>query len=418
MRNTPTDLAALSVAESAAAIRDRAVSAAELTDACLQRVERWQPTINAFIAIDAGRALDAAKAADSALARGDAVGPLHGVPLAHKDMFARAGESCSGGSLMLGDIAADATATVIERLGAAGAISVGGLNMAEFAAGPTGHNEHVGDCRNPWNPAYITGGSSSGSGAAVASRIVPAALGSDTGGSVRLPAAICGIIGLKPTYGRVSRFGAMPRAWSLDTIGPLTRSVADCALIASIIAGPDPKDPTTWAAPSSERLTDFAGDLKGLRVGIMPDRYMAECHGEIAAAHEAALDVMVSLGAERVAVDPQGFDESYALAEVISKSEAAALHRKWMRERPQDYSMVVFSRTEAGLHLPATSYLEALALRGPLLRRFRIRRVRPSRRAAFADAARPGADAGADGRRQHCRDPGDDRNAHPLHTAR
>src|SRR5262249_18098666 len=202
-----TEPALMTLAEAAAAIRARQLSSVEATKAALARIEQWQPRLNCFIAIDAEGALKQAAALDAELARGRVRGPLHGVPLAHKDMFYRAGRISTCGSEIRRTWRAGLTPTGLPPLDEAGPADPGALNMAEFAAGPTGHNEHFGHCRNPFNPAHITGGSSSGSGASVAARLVYGALGSDTGGSIRLPAAACGVIGLKPTYGRVSRYG-------------------------------------------------------------------------------------------------------------------------------------------------------------------------------------------------------------------
>ncbi len=198
----------------------------------------------------------------------DWFGPLHGVPLAHKDMYYQAGRLCTCGSRLRNDFRPDITSTAIERLSAAGAYSFAGLNMAEFAQNPTGHNREFGDCHNPWNPPYITGGSSSGSGAAVAARFVYAALGSDTGGSIRLPASACGVTGLKPTQTRVSRYGAMPLSFTLDNVGPLTRTARDCARVMTLIAGRDPKDPTSSHLPVPDYEGALDGDVRGMRIGI------------------------------------------------------------------------------------------------------------------------------------------------------
>ena len=210
--NDPT---ALTLREAAAAIAQGRLRSEALVEACLDRIARLQPILNCFIRVTAEAAREQARAADRAVKAGQAIGPLHGVPLAHKDMFYRAGEVCTCGSKIRADFVPDHTATVLTRFDAAGSIELGRLNMAEFALGPTGHNEHYGRCRNPWNPDYITGGSSSGSGAAVAAGLAFGALGSDTGGSVRLPAAACGVVGIKPTFGRVSRYGTMPLSHSL-----------------------------------------------------------------------------------------------------------------------------------------------------------------------------------------------------------
>ena len=261
------DPAMLSLTELAAAIRERKLSSVEATTAHLERIPAWQPKINAFVSVEAESALELARAADAALARGEIKGPLHGVPLAHKDMYYSAGKVAGCGSKLREGWIAPTTSTAIARLEAAGSFRFGALHMAEFAYGPTGHNAYLGHARNPWNTEHITGGSSSGSGAAVAARLVPAALGSDTGGSIRLPAHFCGITGLKPTYGRVSRANAMPLSFTLDTVGPLARTAEDCALIMSLIAGPDPLDPTTSAAPAWD--AEAAGrSPRALKIGV------------------------------------------------------------------------------------------------------------------------------------------------------
>src|SRR5205085_815976 len=219
---------------------------------------------------------------------GSGTGALAGIPLAHKDMFYRAGQvSNCGSKIRRGWVAAE-TATVLERLDAAGALDIGALNMAEFAYGPTGHNDNGGDCCNPWNPQYITGASSSGSGAAAAARLVFAALGSDTGGSVRLPAAACGVTGLKTTWGRVSRHGAMPLSHSLDSIGPLARSAEDCALVLEAIAGDDPRDPLT-----SRAALDLDLDLeRPFKVALSSAWIERNAHPEVAAAVFAAAKLL------------------------------------------------------------------------------------------------------------------------------
>ena len=362
--------ALMSLAAAAAAIRARDLSSVEATQAALARIEQWQPRLNCFIAVDAEGALKQAAALDADLARGRIRGPLHGVPLAHKDMFYRAGRVSTCGAEIRRHWRASTTATALSRIDDAGAVDLGALNMAEFAAGPTGHNEHFGHCRNPFNPAHLTGGSSSGSGAAVAARLVYGALGSDTGGSIRLPAAACGVIGLKPTYGRVSRYGAMARAWSLDHVGPLTRTAEDCALMMATIAGYDVND----GAVSHEPVPDFPAGLndgiKGLRVGVVVETNDAPVDPEVRAAVDASLEVLRSLGAEPVPVRLPHLKEWYSFADTISKCEGATIHARWLRERPQDYSNHVRTRLEAGLVLPATRYIEALSVRGRHLAEF------------------------------------------------
>jgi aspartyl-tRNA(Asn)/glutamyl-tRNA(Gln) amidotransferase subunit A len=339
-----SDPAALSLAAAAQALRARHISSRELVDACLARIARWQPRINAFISVEQHAANE-------------------GVPLAHKDMFYRKGRVSNCGSRIRRGWIAQETSTALSRLDAAGMLQIGTLNMVEFAFGPTGHNEHWGDCRNPWNPDYIAGGSSSGSGAAVAARLVFGALGSDTGGSVRIPAAACGVTGLKTTWGRVSRHGAMPLSHSLDTIGPLARSAEDCALILAAIAGFDPKDPLS----SREPVGDYVLTKKKLRVALSSNWIERQAEPEVAAAVRAAAR---QFGATLIEVEPPDFDTLSAHCITVMQAEASAQHARWMRERPGDYSSVVRSRLEAGFAVPAAAYLEALRLRAGWLERF------------------------------------------------
>ncbi len=365
-----SDLLNLSLTDVAQAIRRKKVSSLEVTRACLERARAVQPAVNCFIAIEEDDALRAARAADRAIQRGARLGPLHGVPLAHKDMFYRAGRITTGGSKILRDYRPNVTATVVQRMADAGAIWLGSLNMAEFAANPTGHNEHWGDCCNPWNPAHITGGSSSGSGAAVAARTCYGALGSDTGGSIRLPAAANGVVGLKPTYGRVSRYALLPRVWSLDTVGPLTRTVRDCARLTAVIAGADPHDPTasTVPAPRYEKLLD--GRIRGLKIGVPRHHYHDDITADVRRAMDESLAVLRGRGARIVEIDVPDPHHTYQLTNAIGQVESATIYANWLRERPQDFSLVVRTRSEAGLLVPAVSYLEALNARARIAAEF------------------------------------------------
>ena len=242
----------MSLVDVAAAIANGETTSRAVTEACIARIERVAPKLNCFISFNPEGALDAADAADAQLAAGKPIGSLHGVPLAHKDMYYREGVVTTCGSKIRSDFRPDHTATALTRLSAQGALHLGGLNMSEFATGPTGHNTHYGAARNPWNPDYVTCGSSSGSGSATGGRLVFGALGSDTGGSIRLPATACGLVGIKPTQTRVSRYGAMGLSFSLDNVGPLTRTVRDCARMLGIIAGHDPLDPTSSRHPVAD----------------------------------------------------------------------------------------------------------------------------------------------------------------------
>src|SRR6202047_2927855 len=263
-----TEPALLSLTAIAQAIAAKRVSSREVTQSCLDRIAQWQPRLNAFMAIEAEEALAAADAADAALAKGNSGGALHGVPLAHKDMYYDAGKVVTCGSKIRRDFVATTTSTALQRLKDAGTIRLGSLQMSEFAYGPTGHNAHFGPVHNPWHVDHITGGSSSGSGSAVAARLTFAALGSDTGGSIRMPAHFCGVTGLKTTLGRISRAGAMPLSQSLDTVGPLARTVADCAVITGLMAGTDPEDPTAVDAPVPDYMAATKGSIKGMKIGV------------------------------------------------------------------------------------------------------------------------------------------------------
>ncbi len=360
------ELFELSLVEAVEGVRRGDFSSLELTEACLARIERAQPRLNCFISCDADAARDQATQADAARQ----YAPLAGVPLAHKDMFYRAGRVSTCGSKIRRNVTADVTATVLTRLDAAGALEIGTLNMSEFAAGATGHNVHHGDCENPWKPGTAPGGSSSGSGAAVAARLVFGALGSDTGGSVRLPAYFCGVAGLRPTHGRVSRFGAMPRSWSADAIGPLAREVRDVARMLGVIAGADANDPTCESVAVPEYEAGIEASIKGLKIG-RPHGFLADnLDAPRRIALEASLEVLHGLGAEIVDIDMADLTPAFAAAQIILKAEAAALHQQWISERPDDYAFGIRTEMEAGLFIPAARYIAALRKRGQILADF------------------------------------------------
>src|SRR6266702_5514725 len=277
-----TEPALMSLRSVAKAIAEKRFSSREATQSCLDRIAQWQPRLNAFMAIEAEAALAAADAADAALAKGSKRGVLHGVPLAHKDMYYEAGKVVTCGSKIRRDFVATTISTALQRLKDAGTIRLGSLQMAEFAYGPTGHNSHYGSVHNPWSVDHITGGSSSGSGSAVAARLTFAALGSDTGGSIRMPAHFCGVTGLKTTVGRVSRAGAMPLSQSLDTVGPLARTAADCAMLLALMAGTDPEDLTASVTPVADYMAATRGSMKGLRIGVPTAFYGDDLDPEVA----------------------------------------------------------------------------------------------------------------------------------------
>jgi aspartyl-tRNA(Asn)/glutamyl-tRNA(Gln) amidotransferase subunit A len=364
------ELSAMSMTEVADAIRKGKVSSLEVTENCLARIDHVQPQLNCFISIEREEVLAAARTADERLARRVRVGPLHGVPLAHKDMFYRQGKVATCGSKILRDQRQEITATVIDRLNGAGALWIGGLNMGEFASDPTGGNEHWGRCHNPWNTNYVTGGSSSGSVAAVAARATYASLGSDTGGSIRTPAAMCGVVGLKPTNGRVSVYGAMPRAWSHDCVGPIARTVRDCARLLEIIAGADQNDPATSAEPVHPYERRLRGSIKGLRIGIPANYFSDEVTDDVQMRMDDSIAVLKSLGAQVVSIDVPNPEYVFKLSIIMSEAESSTYHAGWMRTRPQDYSAGVRARFEPGLNIPATQYIAALNERARLRREF------------------------------------------------
>jgi aspartyl-tRNA(Asn)/glutamyl-tRNA(Gln) amidotransferase subunit A len=362
-----TEPALLSLTEVARAIAQKRVSSREVTQSCLNRIAQWQPRLNAFMAIEAEQALAAADAADAALAKGHNRGVLHGVPLAHKDMYYDAGKVVTCGSKIRRDWVATTTATSLQRLKDAGTIRLGSLQMVEFAYAPTGHNPHYGPVHNPWNVHHITGGSSSGSGSAVAARLTFAALGSDTGGSIRMPAHFCGVTGLKTTVGRISRAGAMPLSQSLDTVGPLARTVKDCALLLGLMAGADPSDPTAVGGEVPDYMAAADGSLKGLTVGVPSAFYVDDLDADTTRILDETVATLKREGAQVLSVELPEQRQLTAACQFVLAVEAAAFHKRWMIERPQDYGPQVLMRLQNGLAIPAVSYLEAMRWRGPAL---------------------------------------------------
>ncbi len=364
-----TDLAELDLATAAEGVRSGKWSSRELVEASLRRIERWNPQVNAYVSVEAEDCLAAADLADAAVARGDSLGPLHGVPLAHKDLFDRPGKKASCGSQVRREIEGRTTSTVIQRLADAGGLYLGGLNMSELAVGPTGHNLHYGHCRNPWNTERFTGGSSSGTGAAVAARLAFGGLGTDTGGSVRLPSAFCGIVGLKPTQGRISRHGVMGLSYSLDNVGPMGRTVRDVARMTDVVAGHDPRDVTSARLPAPACEAATARGVKGLRIGIVEDGlYLQNLSDEAAGLIDAAKAVLTGAGAQLVPVTLPHQELLANLSNILLGAEACMYNRSALTGRPLDIQPQVRARLMAGFGYPALAYTRALQLRGPILR--------------------------------------------------
>jgi len=359
----------LTIRQVADRLRRRELSPVELTEAILDRIDRLDGQLNAFITVMRNEALEQARQAEQALGAGNDLGPLHGVPISLKDLYQTAGVKTTGGSKILADWVPTADATVTRRLREAGAIVVGKNNLHEFAYGATNENPHYGSARNPWDRERITGGSSGGSGAAVAAGLGYASMGSDTGGSIRCPAALCGVVGIKPTYGRVSRAGVLPLSWSLDHCGPLTRTVEDAALILNAISGQDPTDPASADRPVPDFTAGLDGKADGLRVGVIREYFGENVQPEVASAVRAAIADLERLGAqvEEVSVP----EDAYALGtwNAIGCSEATTIHEPWLNSRRDEYGPDVLERLLQGQHVTATQYLKGQRARRVLIDR-------------------------------------------------
>ncbi len=354
----------------AAAIAARRMSAVEAIERCLGRIERRDAGLRTFITVDADGARRAARERDVELAAGRARGPLHGVPLAWKDLCFLRALPTSCGTRTPAYFVAEADCTAAARLVAAGAVTLGKLNMSELALGPFGDNAHHGHVQNPWRAGHCAGGSSSGSGAAVAAGLAAGALGTDTGGSIRLPAACCGIVGLKPTYGRVSRAGVMALSWSNDHVGPMTRTVRDAALLLGLMAGHDPSDATTSRRPVPDYLAGIEQGGGGLRIGLPTNYYFEDADPDVGVAVRAAAERLSRDGARVIELrvpDPQPIVDATGL---VSRAESAAIHARVVRERPHELQPAVRARLEVGFHVPAHDYLQALRLRARWAREF------------------------------------------------
>jgi aspartyl-tRNA(Asn)/glutamyl-tRNA(Gln) amidotransferase subunit A len=356
-------LAGLSARALARQIRDRKISSAEATKAAIDRLSTCHELTHCVIALEADTAISAARSADAAIADGSAKGVLTGVPLAHKDMFDRKGRIPSWGAKIRPDKPAAEDATVIARYHAAGALQIATLHLTEFAYGPTGHNYVLGHARNPWDPTRITGGSSGGTAAAVAYGAIPAGLGSDTGGSLRVPAACCGVTSIKPTWGRISRAGAMPLAPQLDTVGVIARHVEDLALMLGLLAGPDVRDPSASALPVPDYLGRLDTPVRGLRVGL-DEKVAGEAHPEVQRMVDQVLGILESLGLARARCAFPDWQTLDHLVQLVQLPDAAAAHAAFLRSRPDDYGPQVRSRVEVGHFLSAVDHLTALRARG------------------------------------------------------
>jgi aspartyl-tRNA(Asn)/glutamyl-tRNA(Gln) amidotransferase subunit A len=370
---TDDELCSLTIASAGRLLRTRALSPVELTEAYLARIERLDPTLRAFITVTGDLARHQARRAERELSRRKWRGPLHGIPLSLKDLYWTAGIRTTAGSRILADFVPRTDSTATERLNAAGAILLGKTNLHEFAAGITTDNPHWGTCQNPWKLGYIPGGSSGGSAAAVAASLGLASLGSDTGGSIRIPAAYCGIVGHKPTYGLVPRHGILPESWSLDHGGPMTRTAVDAAAVLQAIAGHDPRDPTSSSRGVPQYARALRADLKGLRVGVPRNYYFDIIDPEVEGAVRQAIERLKQLGARVVQVKLPGVEAALDTCFVVAWAEAAHYHRRWLSTRAEEYGSDVRSLLEGALLYLASDYLQGQRVRA--LIRESLRRV-------------------------------------------
>lgn len=356
-------LTRLDITQLAPQLRAKQISPVEVTEAYLQRIDRLNPLLNAYITVMPDQALAAARAAEAEIARGVYRGPLHGVPIGIKDLFDVAGVPNTMGSKILRNNLPATDATLVRKLKDAGAIVLGKQNLHEFAFGITSENPHYGPVRNPWNVDRVPGGSSGGTAAAVAAGLCGAGIGSDTGASIRAPASFCGVVGLKPSYGRVSRAGAMPLAWSLDHPGPIARSVADCALMLQAIAGQDPADPATTADPVPDYSADLQRGLQNVRIGVPKEYFFDIIEPEVDRLVRDAIRKLEELGAGVEEVSLPHVSHAQVAGNVIMSTEAASWHADWLRERPQDYGADVLARIRGGQLVRAVEYLASQQMR-------------------------------------------------------
>ena len=354
------DIAYQSITEIAPRIRSGALSPVDLVETLLLRISRLEPSLNTFLKVWGDSARTEARMAKSEIESGRYIGPLHGIPVGLKDLIDVAGHKTTGGSKVLADNIAKSDATVATRLKAAGAILIGKLNLVEFAFGTTGLNPYTGDVKNPWDRTRITAGSSSGSAAAVASGMIPASLGSDTGGSIRMPASVCGIAGLKPTYGRIPRTGVLDLSWSMDHVGPMARTTGDCALLMNALAGPDGGDPASYAGPAQDFTSGLEEGLGLIKIGV-PTNYFFEdsVDHEISETVLSSIDLMASNGAEIVELPMPWVEKGRAINLGVIRPEAVSAHESLLAKYADLYSPGLRKRIQSGFDIPAIDYVRA-----------------------------------------------------------
>jgi aspartyl-tRNA(Asn)/glutamyl-tRNA(Gln) amidotransferase subunit A len=362
----------LTLAAANRALRAREISSWELTDFFLERIASLNPALNAFITVTADAARAEAQQADDELAHGADLGPLHGIPLALKDLFDTRGVRTTAGSKILRDRIPAEDAGVTVRLRSSGAVLLGKLNMHEWAFGVTNDNPHFGPTRNPWDLDRIPGGSSGGSAAAVAARLCLGAMGSDTGGSIRLPAALCGVTGLKPTFGRVSLRGVIPLSWSMDHAGPLAQTAEDCALLLQGIAGYDPLDPVSVDAPVPDYTAALDQPLAGIRLAVPSGYFAAEVDAEVLTAVQGATRVLADSGAVLVSKEIAFAEDLFLTNRSVLNAEAAAFHGEHMKTQAEDIGADVLTRLRNGAATLTADYVRARRLQLELRRALEV----------------------------------------------
>tara|TARA_Y100000590_G_scaffold372527_2_gene435661 strand:+ start:1301 stop:2716 length:1416 start_codon:yes stop_codon:yes gene_type:complete len=356
-------LTQISATELGGLISSKNLSPVEVTEAYLDRIDRFDNNLKAFITVCHDSAIESAKSAEQALIKGRAIGALHGLPFAVKDQFETKGILTTAGSRVLANYIPNRDATTVRRSIDAGAILIGKLNLTQFAAGGGDHYP-FGEARNPWNTDYTPGLSSSGSGIAIAASLASLTLGEDTGGSIRMPASVNGIVGLRPTWGLVSRYGVIPFCWSMDTAGPMTRTVEDAAMFMNVISGYDPLDRYTSKIPTPNYLTHLTGDISGLRVGVLKEFTNQEfVHKDVLSSIEASISDLEKLGAIVEEVSLPMLRNVSIVAASISESDGAFYHRKWILEQPKDYGHNTRRRLLAGSLIPAQIVHKAARVR-------------------------------------------------------
>jgi len=354
------------IQELAPLIQNKEISPVELVDQCLERIQETEPTINAFITVLEDSAKENAKVAEKEILNGNYKGVLHGIPYSAKDLYTTKGIKTTAGSKILSDYVPDFDATTVSKLNTAGAILVGKNNLHEFAYGGTNENEHFGPTGNPWNPNMIPGGSSGGSGATVAAFSSIFSLGTDTGGSIRIPASLCGVVGIKATYGRVSRNGVLPLSSSLDHAGPLAKTTWDTAAVLSVMAGYDPKDPSSSKKEVPNYFEAFTEDnfsLEGITIGICEAYYFENLDPEVEMSVRQSIELFKTLGASIVEIDLPFLEESAKLQSMLTTAEAYSYHSSYLKERYEEYGTNIRTRLELGQYTPAWAYIQAQRLR-------------------------------------------------------